>query len=62
MAKMSNRAISKLKNILSSVVEAEAGGMLSQDASWNKGYVSGIRHCIYMLETNGGRNKNVRKK
>tara|TARA_R100000353_G_C6370069_1_gene158727 strand:+ start:297 stop:476 length:180 start_codon:yes stop_codon:yes gene_type:complete len=59
---MSNRAINKLKNILSSVVEAEAGGMLSQDASWNKGYVSGIRHCIYMLETNGRRNKNVRKK
>ena len=26
MAKTSNRAISKLKNILSSVVEAEAGG------------------------------------
>ena len=62
MAKTSNRAISKLKAILSSGVEAEARGMLSQDASWNKGYISGIRQCINVLETNGGRRKNVQRK
>ena len=51
MPRYSNKAIAKLKSVLSTNVEAEAQNMLSQDASWNKGYISGIRQCINTLET-----------
>ena len=56
-AKISNRAISKLKNILSSVVEAEAGGMLSQDASNKR--IRQASDTVYMLEQMEGEEKKL---
>ena len=51
MPKYSNKAIKRLKRLLETIVEQEALNKLSMDASWNKGYVSGIRNCINILET-----------
>ena len=51
MPKYSNKAIKRLKGLLDTTVEQEARKELSLDASWNKGYVTGIRNCINILET-----------